>query len=258
MSGRDRDLASILEARLAGRPLARLSGLQSLDDGYRLQKRANLELSRHFGPVVGIKIGGTTAAMRHYIGAPEPVFGCVFSAHLQRGRGRAELARFRRLGLESEIAVRLGRPLPLHGGPHRPEEMEAVVAGMMAAVELVEDRYRDFTGVGAPTIVADNAFNAGLVLGPERPPVASAQLGRLRVRSWVNGRLVAEGRADALLGHPLRALAWLADRVAALGWRIAEGQLVSLGTVTPVQWVERPGRFAVWVEALGRAELRLA
>ena len=253
----DGDIAPILRARLAGEPLVRVAGLRDLDDGYRLQERANAELARHFGPVVGIKIGGTTAAMRHYIGAPEPVFGCVFRAHLQRGRGRAELSRYRRLGLESEIAVRLGRPLPLHAGPHRPEEMEGVVAGMMAAVELVEDRYRDFRQTGAPTIVADNAFNAGLVLGPERPPVPSAQLGRLLVRSWVNGRLVAEGRADALLGHPLQALAWLADRLAALGWRIPEGQLVSLGTVTPVQWVERPGRFAVWVEALGRAALRL-
>ena len=256
--GRARDvIEALLAARTGTAPLARLPGLRSLEDGYRLQRRANAALAARFGPPVAWKIGGTSEAMRHYIGSPEPVFGAVFANTVHRSGARLERASFRRLGLESEIAVRLARDLPLREPPHGIADVLPAVGGLFAAIELVDDRYQDFTAVGAPTIVADNAFNAGLVLGRPTRDAGGRDLARLRVRTLVGGRIVAEAESSALMGHPLAALAWLADRAARLGWRLERGCIVSLGTITPVQWIDGPCRLRAEVEGIGAVEVRI-
>ena len=57
-----------------------------------------------------------------------------------------------------------------------------------------------------------------------------------------------------LLGHPLNALVWIADRFAGLGRTLKAGRFVSLGTITPVQWIAGPCAVAIEVEGLGGVE----
>jgi 2-keto-4-pentenoate hydratase len=83
-------------------------------------------------------------------------------------------------------------------------------------------------------------------------------LGALRARTLIDGQEVATGLSDALLGHPMDALAWLANRRSRLGLGLEAGTFVSLGSITPVQWVEKPGTFRIEVEALGAVEVAFA
>lgn len=248
----------IVAARLASRPLAPLAGLVSVEDGYRAQALANARLERHFGPRVGHKIGGTTAGMRAYLNLAEPVAGEVFASGLHPPGSSVECRAHRRLGIETEIAVRLGSGLAPASRPCGREEAAAAVAEMMAAIELVDDRYLDFKTIGAPTLAADNAFGAGLVLGAPARGWTALRLDRLDARTYLDGEPVGTGRSDALLGHPLDALAWLATRRAALGRPLGAGTVVTLGSITPVHWVTAPGRFRIEVEGLGAVELAVS
>jgi 2-keto-4-pentenoate hydratase len=85
--------------------------------------------------------------------------------------------------------------------------------------------------------------------GRERRAVLD--LAALSARTWKDGELVAQGLGEALLGHPLDALAWLANRRSNLGLGLTSGSVVTLGTITPVQWVATPATFRIEVEALG-------
>ena len=246
---------AVVETRLAAGRLARLGGLSSLEDGYLVQQRANGLLEGRLGARVGHKIGGTTAAMRRYIHAPEPLGGEIFARQLHPDGATIRRADHVRLGIETEIAVRLAVDLPPRPRPYGRAEIADAVASMMAAIELVDDRYVDFTTIGAPTLVADNAFDAGSILAP---PVASWRglaLDRLTARTFRDGKLVAQGCSDTLLGHPLDALAWLANLRSRLGWGLAAGTFVSLGSITPVQWVEQPSAWLIEVESLGAASV---
>lgn len=247
--------AAVVEARLAGRPLGPLVGLATVEAGYRAQGLANARLEGGFGPRLGHKIGGTTEAMRAYLNLAEPVAGEVFAAGVHESGATVQAGAYRRLGIETEIAVRLGAELAPANGRCTREAAGAAVAEMMAAIELVDDRYLDFRTVGAPTLVADNAFNAGVVLGAPAPGWRELALDRLAARTLLDGELVGTGRSDALLSHPLDALAWLATRRASLGLSLAAGSFVSLGSITPVHWVKAPGRFRIEVEGLGAVEL---
>jgi 2-oxo-3-hexenedioate decarboxylase/2-keto-4-pentenoate hydratase len=125
---------------------------------------------------------------------------------------------------------------------------------MMAAIELVDDRYQDFAAIGGATLIADNAFDAGSVLGHETRDWRHLELDALRARTFRDGELVAEDVSAALYGHPLEALAWLATCRSRLGLGLPARCFVSLGSITPVQWCDAgggPATYRIEVEGLG-------
>lgn len=249
--------ATVLRARLSRTPLARITGLRSLDHGYAIQALANRALARSLGPVAGLKIGGTAENTRKLIAVEEPVLGEVLAATVQTSPARLPRAAFIRPGIETEIAVRLGRDLPARPAPYGRAEVAAAIATIMAAIEVVDDRYVDFKTVGGPTLAADNVYNAASVLGRELPFDPALELDRLAARTLVDGRLVAEGTGAALLGHPLDALLFAVEKRRRLGRGLEAGLFLSLGTMTMPQWVEGPATYRIEVEALGAVELAI-
>ena len=249
---------AVVQARLTRRALARLEGVTTLADAYLVQQRANDLLEISLGARVGHKIGGTTEVMRRYIRAPEPLRGEIFASGVHPDGVTIRRADHIRLGIETEIAVRLGRALPARSAPYDRADVTDAVAEMMAAIELVDDRYVDFTAIGAPTLVADNAFDTGSVLGAAADGWRSLALDDLTARTFRDGVLIAEGRSDALLGHPLDALAWLANHRSSHGLGLAAGSFVSLGSITPVEWVAGPAVYRIEIESLGTVAVSVA
>jgi 2-oxo-hept-3-ene-1,7-dioate hydratase len=84
--------------------------------------------------------------------------------------------------------------------------------------------------------IADNAANAGIVLGgrPIRPTETDLRwIGALCYR---NGQLEETGLAAAVLGHPATSVAWLANKIAAFGLALEPGHVVLAGSfIRPVE-----------------------
>jgi len=244
---------SVVENRIKG---GRLEAL-GLDEaaGYVVQADANVMLELSLGPVAGHKIGATAEGMRRLLNVPGPIAGDVFAATVHQGRATLRLADYVRPGVETEIAVRLARDLEPDEAPWTIERITEVVAAVMPAIEIVDDRYVDFAAAGAGTIIADNAFNAACILGAETTDWQNLALDRLTARTIIDDQEIATGLSSELLGHPLNALVWLADSFAGRGRTLRAGRFVSLGTITPVQWLTRPCAVAIEVERLGGVEV---
>jgi 2-oxo-hept-3-ene-1,7-dioate hydratase len=84
--------------------------------------------------------------------------------------------------------------------------------------------------------VADNAANAGIVLGgrPIRPMDADLRwIGALCFR---NGQLEETGLAAGVLNHPATSVAWLANKIAPNGLALEAGQVVLAGSfIRPIE-----------------------
>lgn len=244
-----------LRAKRRDRPLDELPRRcrpASLDEAYEIQEVLRELLSRHgLGPQVGWKIGCTTPVMQSYLGIPHPCAGTLYRTTLFDREARLDAAAYFQLGLECEIAVRLGHDLPPRPGGHSAETVAPAAAEVMASVEIVDHRFVDFTQVSTPSLVADDFFSAGCVLGAPRPLGDLGDLATLRGGFAVAGAAPhSHGRGAAILGHPLNALAWLADHLAARGRPLVAGAVVTLGSVVKTLY---PGDFSdgpLRVEAL--------
>lgn len=225
-------------------------------DAYSVQDELHGRLAAAgWGAVSGHKIGCTTPVMQEYMGIDHPCSGGVFAPTVRRGSGDFEHAALVRPGVECEVAIRLGADLPVKGARYDRRAVAAAVGSCIAAIEIVDDRYADYTTLGTPTLVADDFFGAGCVLGEELGGFDPLLLGDVRGTMLINGVEVGSGTGADVLGHPLEALVWLANSIAARGAGLRAGEFVLLGSVR-TQWVEAGDEVVIAVDPLGEARAR--
>jgi 2-oxo-3-hexenedioate decarboxylase/2-keto-4-pentenoate hydratase len=224
-------------------------------EGYLVQVALNRQLTASGrGPIAGHKIGCTTRVMQAYLGLSSPCAGEVFEQTVHRRRTTIRADDFLRVGVECEIAVELGRDLD-GPGPFTRASVAPAVNAAMASIEVVEDRYREYATLDAPTLIADDFFNAGIVLGEPVRAWRNLDLGAVLGRMSINGEVVGEGRGSDILGHPLEALAWLATNGAAIGRPLKAGEFVSLGSLVQTNWVTAGDEIRIEIDGLGDASI---
>jgi 2-keto-4-pentenoate hydratase len=209
-----------------------------------------------WGALSGHKIGCTTPVMQRFLGIDHPCAGGVFAPTVQHERGVFRHANFLHVGVECEIAVRVAHDLPAQHSPYDRSGVADAVGACMAAIEVVDDRYVDYRALDAATLVADDFFNAGCVLGAPIEGWRALDLPGLRGRLTINGAEVGSGRGGDILGHPLEALAWLANALATRSQYLKAGEFVLLGSVVETRWVEQGDMVAASIEGLGAAYAR--
>src|SRR2546425_10716148 len=153
-------------ARARYRPLDASVRKAPLDDAYRIQDalhRLMIEAGR--GEIAGWKIALTSKAMQQMTGVDQPAAGAIFSKVVHSSPTRAELAAHHHLGVEVEVAVRLGDRLPASGGPWTRASVAGRVAARPPAFQLVEDGGAGYTTLDAFTLIAQNTWNGGVVVG---------------------------------------------------------------------------------------------
>jgi 2-oxo-3-hexenedioate decarboxylase/2-keto-4-pentenoate hydratase len=129
------------------------------------------------------------------------------------------------------------------------------VGGIMAAIEVVDDRYADFRALDAPSLVADDFFGAGCVLGSAHP-LAGLDPAALEGSMAINGEVVGTGLGRDILGHPLEALVWLANARAERGRSLRAGDFVLLGSLVETKWVAVGDVVEIDIQGLGTATAR--
>ena len=256
----DRAAIIIADVRAAVGRLSPLpAGLAPGDEAeaYAIQDRLRLHLAgRGLGGVAGFKIGCTTQVMQTYLGIDHPCEGGMSSERIYASGWHFPAAAFVRPGVECEIAVEIAHDLTPGDAPFDRKRLQNSIAAVFAAVEIVDDRYDNWRDMDLPTLVADDFFHAALVLGPRIGDWRGIDLPAVRGILRVDGIEVGRGVGADILGHPLDALAWLANHRAARGLGLRAGDLVSLGSVTQTCWLE-PGQSAeIEIEELGAVSLR--
>ena len=225
----------------------------SLEEAYRVRAAfQHIEEEEGRGAVAGYKIGLTTPVMQRLCGVDAPCWGAIFAREVHDRRAELRTGDYCRLGVETEIALRLGADLPEGGDRDR---VAAAVDAAMAAIELIEDLGYDYQRLDAIALVAGNAWNAGAVLAPPIADWRNIDLADARARLLVNGREIGSGHGRDVMGSPLNALAWLADRLAAAGTPLSRGMVVMTGSMVPIQFPRAGDHVRVEVSGLGAAEL---
>ena len=107
-----------------------------------------------------------------------------------------------------------------------------------------------------PTLIADDFFNSGCVLGDPLRDWRKLDLGKLSGATYVNGVEVGRGTGALVMGNPLEALAWLANSRVKHGLApLKAGEFVMLGSVVETKWLDAGDEVRVEIEELGELTL---
>jgi 2-keto-4-pentenoate hydratase len=244
-------IAAARRNRKALQPLSPASAPQSETEGYRIADAVHGLLARDFGDLVGHKIGCTSAVMQQYLGIPHPCSGGVFANGVHPSGVALRATDFIRVGVECEIAVRLARDLMPLDAPFTADTVLHAIDAYLPAIEIVDDRYADWQALGAPTLVADDFFAAGCVLGNPVARSAAPDLLDVIGRAIINGVEVGQGSGADVLGHPHHALAWLANHLASDGNALRAGEIVLTGSLVKTIWLNAGDSVVMELSGLG-------
>lgn len=225
---------------------------RSLDEAYAIQAVLRERTSEARGRVVGWKLALASPLAQGLFGLDQPVLGAIYDATVYQAPARIRARDFIHLNLGCTLAFKIARDLPARSGPYGREIVQRAVGICALAIELIEDRgATDYVKVGGLQLITENAWNAGLVLGPPIPAWDRIDLSRLRGRLSFQGGWVADGFGRELMGHPLDALTWLADELPRRGAPLRAGDWVATGPMMAMKAIAGGQDAAFAVEPYG-------
>ena len=211
----------------------------TMADAYAIQK-AWVAIKVAEGRVVkGHKIGLTSKAMQSALNIDEPDSGVLLDDMFFADGGLVPSDRFIATRVEAELAfvmkTRLAGPgCTMFDVLNATDFVVPALEILDTRIERVDPQTRSARKIF--DTIADNAANAGIVLGsrPIRPMDADLRwIGALCFR---NGQLEETGLAAGVLNHPATSVAWLANKIAPNGMALEAGQVVLAGSfIRPIE-----------------------
>jgi 2-keto-4-pentenoate hydratase len=241
------DFAQMLRTAQAERtpcePLTAINNEITVEEAYAVQDENIRRRLEGGARLVGRKIGLTSHAIQEWLGVDEPDFGCLLDDMIVDDGARVDTSKLLQPRAEAELAFVLKEELC--GPGITAAQVIQATDFVVPAIEIIDSRITDWD-IEYPDTIADNASSALFVLGNQ--PVKLEDAGDLRLAGMKlrkNGRVVSTGAGAACLGHPLHAVAWLANKLAEFDTTLEPGQIILSGALGPVTDVE-PG---CWLEA---------
>jgi len=242
---------AIANAHATRTPYENLSGdlaPPTIDDAYRGQDALAAIWEPERGHVAGAKIATTTKVMQELMGIDHPTAGLIFANRIHSHGATVPLSDFMHLVVECELLVELDRDLDAQDTPHTRDSVRSAIRSIAAAFELIEDRNAVYRSCDAKTLIVDNSWNGGIVVGEMHAWQNVGDLDGLSGRLVINDDVERTGQTD----DPLGALAWVANNCAARGRPLKAGQVVITGSlITPTE--VKPGdRLSFEIDGVGR------
>jgi 2-oxo-hept-3-ene-1,7-dioate hydratase len=204
----------------------------TLEDAYLVQAVGMQMRIADGRSVIGHKVGLTSRTMQRALSIEQPDFGVLYDDMLFENCS-VPVNRFIRPRVEIELAFILGTDL---AGPNCDmDEVLAATAEIRPCFEILDSRVEMMSARSGRrrTIVdtvADNAADAGLVLGGPALKIGAVDLQWVAAMCFQNGKVEDSGVSGSVLGHPARAVAWLANNLHRYGVSLRAGEIVLSGS----------------------------
>lgn len=222
---------AILKAEATKIPTPQLSKLypdMQIDDAYRVQDLWAAARIAGGARVAGHKIGLTSRAMQIASRMTEPDYGRILDDALYNDGAAISAGHFLKPRLEVELAFVMAEDM--EGPGKRIYDVMRATEVIVPALEIID--YRTEVPRAIVDTIADNAAFGALVVGgrPVRPYDVDVR--------WVgatlskNGIIEESGMSAAVMGHPAAGIAWLVNKLHAVGAGLKKGQIVLSGSFT--------------------------
>jgi 2-oxo-hept-3-ene-1,7-dioate hydratase len=200
----------------------------TLEDSYDVQRRwADIRV-KNGARIIGRKIGLTSRAMQMASKMTEPDYGVMFDDAQYRDGATIPAARFIKPRLETELAFIMGEDLK--GSGCQMHDVMRATEFITPALEIID--YRTEVPRAIVDTIADNAAFGAIIMGGRIVRPFDIDVRRVAATLSKNGIIEESGVSAAIMGHPAAGLAWLVNKLAALGDGLKKGDIVLAGSFT--------------------------
>ncbi|MEJ6710278.1 MAG: 2-oxo-hepta-3-ene-1,7-dioic acid hydratase [Amylibacter sp.] len=230
----------------------------SMAEAYAIQ--AAFVAAKEVGGAVrkGWKIGLTSRAMQMALGIDIPDSGILFDDMFFDQAGTVPRGRFIEPRVEAEIAFIMGEDLS--GANCTRGDVLAATDWVAPALEILDTRILRVDPASGSTrkvfdTIADNAANAGIVLGDQKHSPDAFDLRWVGAIVSRGGSVEETGLGAGVLNDPVMGMVWLVQRLAEYGQGLSKGDVVLSGSF--IRPIEAPGGsvFAADYGEFGRVDI---
>ena len=229
-------------------------------DAYAIQSELFDLRKSTLGAIAGYKVALTSEVMQKLLRFPSPFSGPLHKNLIYTDGASLAAKDYGRICIECEIAAVLKTDLVPKGQPYTASDIADVIDTIAPALEIVDDRNADYDRISNEvlTLIADNAWNAGLVHGQMVKEWQNLDLAELQGTVYINERLVGTGYGRDVLGHPFNALSWLANKILEQKQVIEAGMIVMTGTMITTQFVKSGDHLTFSIPELGSVSIDIS
>ncbi|MBD3107132.1 fumarylacetoacetate hydrolase family protein [Bacillus sp. AGMB 02131] len=228
----------LLEAEKTKRPIEPISVATdqiTVDDAYSIQLEQIRRKVDEGAVVVGKKIGLTSAVMQEMFQVNEPDYGHLLNTMMAVDGDTISLDSLIQPKLEFEIAFVLKSDLK--GTSITEEDVVEATDYIVPALEVIDSRIVDWKITFEDT-VADNGSSAMAIIGGKPTKLEAVDLEHIGMVVSRNGEFLDCAAGGAVMGNPIRAVAWLANALGKYGIGLHAGEIVlsgALSAAVPIQ-----------------------
>ncbi|MEN3039098.1 MAG: fumarylacetoacetate hydrolase family protein [Candidatus Kryptonium sp.] len=183
----------------------------------------------------------------------QPDFGYLFDTMYVEDGGTIKLNSLIQPRVEGEIAFVIGKDLI---GPGITEaDVLRATEFVVPSIEIVDSRIKDWK-IKIQDTIADNASSGLFVLGGKKTTIDNLDLRCLGMLLEQNGDVVVSGAGAASLGNPVKAVAWLANKLAEFGEYLKAGEIILSGSLGQLVVPKRGDFFKVTIQKLGSVSVK--
>lgn len=200
---------------------------------------------------IGRKLGLTSKAKQEMIGVHEPSYGVLLES-MQVFEGEPiSISPFIHAKVEPEIAFIFNKEVK--GPSVTVADILQATAYIVPALEIIDSRFHGFSFT-LPDAVADNSSSCRFMIGERfyKPNQMDLKLMGMVFRK--NGEVIATGAGGAVMGHPARALAWMANKISKSGQSIQPGEVVLSGSLSAAAQISPGDYYSASFDGLGSIE----
>lgn len=236
----DAQVSDLVANYVAKKPAANIEGLSDAD-GACTRAKVNSLLAQRFGKVVGYKAGLTNPAVQKRFNTDKPVWGKLYEGMVLANGAAVEAGFGARPLFEADMLVRV-KSAQINQAKTPMQVLEAIdqVIPFIELPDLLVQAPPKLNGAGV------SAINVGARLGVAGAPLAvpayrAERYAFLQALADMQvsltdgaGTRLGGGKGSDILGHPLSAVVWLAGALAQEGLAMQPGDLISLGSFSPL------------------------
>ena len=207
--------------------------IHTLGQAYASQDAfVQLQAAQRHTHLGGYKIAITTPAMRAFVGFDDAISGCVLADTVFSNGKAVQAAQFQHLIVEFELALQFGQDLPEREDDWDRHSILPYLDCAYPSLEIADDRFADYALLkqGFFSLVAENAWNHGAVLGSAIAAKDFDTLWQTQATAYINNQAIGQGHCGDVMGHPLIAMAWIANHLRRRGRQFKAGDWVTTGS----------------------------